>query len=77
MPEFVIVVAALASLATAGPVTPGTPPVVPDQTPTVGFRTYSGAEACEAAAAQLTARAGTRLVCLPGEAQLGELVSAY
>ena len=74
MADFVIVVAALASIASASPAVP----VVPaGNAPTVGFRTYATVEACEDAAAQLNARPGTRLVCLPVEAQSGELASAY
>ena len=73
MADFVIVVAALANLASAGPAVP----IVPSTAPTVGFRTYATVEACEEAAVQLQARPGTRLVCLPVEAQSGELASAY
>ena len=73
MADFVIVVAALAGIASASPVVP----VVPSNAPTVGFRTYATVEACEDAAAQLQARPGTRLVCLPVESQAGELASAY
>ena len=77
MTDFVIVVAALANIASASPATPGATLVVPGNAPTVGFRTYPTAEACEAAAAKLAARPGTRLVCLPVEAPDGELASAY
>jgi hypothetical protein len=73
MADFVIVVAALAGLASASPAVP----VVPSTAPTVGFKTYAMVEACEDAAAQLKARPGTRLVCLPVETQLGEMASAY
>jgi len=73
MADFVIVVAALAGLASANPAAP----VIPNNAPTVGFKTYATVEACEDAAAQLKARPGTRLVCLPVETQAGELASAY
>ncbi|MFZ4409046.1 MAG: hypothetical protein ACOYOH_17025 [Paracraurococcus sp.] len=73
MTDFVIVVAALASLASASPA----PSIVPERTPTVGFRTYATIEACDDAAAHLIARPGTRLVCLPVEAQAGDMSSAY
>ncbi|WP_431271059.1 hypothetical protein [Dankookia sp. P2] len=70
MADFVIVVAALAGLASASPAVPGT-------APTIGFKTYATVESCEEAAVQLQARPGTRLVCLPVETQAGELASAY
>lgn len=73
MADFVIVVAALASVASANPVAPA----LPDRAPTVGFRVYASVGACEEAAAKLTAKPGTRLVCLPVETQVGELASAY
>ncbi|MFC7473346.1 hypothetical protein ACFQS7_03215 [Dankookia sp. GCM10030260] len=73
MADFVIVVAALAGIASANPA----PPVVPNNAPTVGFRTYATVEACEDAAAHLRARPCTRLVCLPVETQMGEMASAY
>jgi len=75
MTDFVIVVAALASFASASPTT--RMPAVPDNAPTVGFRTYATAETCEEAASHLTARPGMRLVCLPIETQVGELSAAY
>jgi hypothetical protein len=77
MTDFVIVVAAIASLASAAPPGAGSAVIVPDTAPTVGFRTYPSADACTEAAAKLTARPGTRLVCLPVEAQQGELQSAW
>ena len=73
MADFVIVVAALAGIASANPAAP----VIPSNAPTVGFRTYATVETCEDAAAHLTARPGTRLVCLPVEPQFGEMASAY
>ena len=73
MADFVIVVAALAGIASASPAVP----VVPSAAPTVGFKTYATVDACEEAALQLKARHGTRLVCLPVETQAGELASAY
>jgi len=73
MTDFVIVVAALAGLASASP----TPPAVPGHAPTIGFRTYATVEACEEATTHLIARPGTRLVCLPVEAPVGEMSSAY
>jgi len=76
MTDFVIVVAALASLASANPAATGGA-VVADRAPTVGFRTYATAEGCEEAAAKLNAKPGTRLICLPVETQVGELASAY
>jgi len=71
MTDFVIVVAALASLASSSPAP------LPDRAPTVGFKTYATAEACEDAAAHLQPRPGTRLVCLPVESHDGELAAAY
>lgn len=76
MTDFVIVVAAVASLAAASPGLPAPTAVVPDRLPTVGFKTYPSAESCEEAAARLAARPGTRLVCLPVQAP-GELQSAW
>ena len=73
MADFVIVVAALAGFASTSPAVP----IVPSTAPTVGFRTYATVESCEDAAAQLKARPGMRLVCLPVETQAGELASAY
>ena len=76
MTDFVIVVAALANLASANPAaTPVAP--VPENAPTVGFRTYATVESCEDAAAHLAARPGTRLVCLPIEANDAALADAY
>lgn len=77
MTDFVIVMATLAGIASAGPAAPGAAPAVPGNAPTVGFRTYPSIEACEEAITHLVARPGTRLVCLPVEPQLGELSSAY
>ncbi len=73
MADFVIVVAALAGIASANPAAP----VVPNNAPTVGFKTYATVDACEDAVAHLSARPGTRLICLPVETQAGELASAY
>ena len=73
MADFVIVVAALAGIASASPAVP----VVPSTAPTVGFRTYATVESCEEAAVQLKSRPGMRLVCVPVEAQVGEMASAY
>ena len=76
MTDFVIVVAALASFASASP-GPSTGAVVPDRAPTVGFKTYSDADSCTEAAARLMPRPGTRLVCLPIEPQQGEMQAAW
>ena len=77
MMDFVIVVAALASVASAAPPAAIGPGALPKRTPTVGFNTYNTIETCEGAAAKLVARPGTRLVCLPVEPPLGGLVNAY
>jgi hypothetical protein len=75
MTDFVIVVAAAASLAAS----PTLPPqaVVPQNAPTVGFHLYGTVHACEDAIAQLTPRPGKRYVCLPIERGDQELTSAY
>jgi hypothetical protein len=62
MTDFVIVVAALASLASAGPATQAP---LPDRQPTIGFSLYHSADDCEEAATTMVAPQGTRLVCLP------------
>ena len=49
MADFVIVVAALAGIASANPAAP----VVPNNAPTVGFKTYATVDACEDAVAHL------------------------
>jgi len=64
MTDFVIVVAALASLASAAP---STQIPAPATQPIVGFHTYATADDCEGAAAAMATRPGTRLVCLPVE----------
>ncbi|MBL6080708.1 hypothetical protein JMJ56_22075 [Belnapia sp. T18] len=75
MTDFVIVVAAVASLAAS----PNLPPeaAIPQNAPTIGFRLYKDLHACEAATAQLTPRRGMRHVCVPVESGDGELASAY
>ena len=65
MADFVIVVATLAKLASAAAPDPSASAL--EQTPTLGFKTYSSIEACEDAVASNVARPGTRLVCLPVE----------
>ena len=77
MTDFVIVVAILASVASAAPPAAPWPGALPERTPTVGFNTYSTIATCEDAASKLTARPGTRLVCLPVEPPPGGLVNAY
>jgi hypothetical protein len=77
MTDFVIIVAAIASLASASPQVPGAGVTVPSRTPTVGFLTYHGAGACEEAAAALTPRPGMRLVCVPIEETSGDMPGAY
>ena len=75
MTDFVIVVAAAASLAAS----PHLPPqaVVPQNAPTVGFQLYRSFDTCEQATTQLTPRAGKRYVCVPVEGNDQELTSAY
>lgn len=75
MTDFVIVVAAAASLA-ASPSLP-LQAVVPQNAPTVGFRLYGTLNACEDATRQLTPQAGKRYVCLPTDGGDQELTSAY
>lgn len=81
MADFVIVIAA-AAIGFANPASP-VPSLaeaarVPLNAPTVGFRTYADAAACEKAVAELPAAPeGRRHVCLPVENQRGELASAY
>ncbi|MBK1661376.1 hypothetical protein [Paracraurococcus ruber] len=72
MTDFVIVAAALASIASAAPA-----PVLPSTAPTIGFRTYATIAACEDAVAHLPARPGIRLVCLPVEADDTVMSSHY
>jgi hypothetical protein len=75
MADFVIVVAAAASLAAS----PRLPPaaVVPQNAPTVGFHVYRDLNACEQATVRLTPRPGQRHVCVPVEPNLQELTAAY
>jgi len=73
--EFVIVIAAAVGL--AAPTPAPNAPAVPLNAPTVGFRTYPDAAACERAAVGLVAPAGKRLVCLPVERNTGEMANAY
>ena len=75
MTDFVIVVAAVASLAAS----PNLPPqaAIPQNAPTVGFQLYGTLNACEDAVTHLTAQAGKRYVCLPVEGRDQELTSAY
>ncbi len=75
MTDFVVVVAALSALAT--PMPDATPKPVPMNAPTLGFRTYPDIGLCERAIAEASAPAGTRLVCLPTEPQIGEMANAY
>jgi hypothetical protein len=86
MTDFVIVIAAAAALATPAPMpapsaTSNSPvaaaTVVPQNAPTVGFRTYGDLASCERATSGLVAPAGMRLVCLPVEPIIGEMASAY
>jgi len=80
MADFVIVIAAAAiGMAAPAPATvdPAAGASVPMNAPTVGFRTYPDAEACEKATQGLTAPVGRRLVCLPVERSLGDLTNAY
>ncbi len=81
MPDFVIVIAA-AAVGLAVPASPvpsaAEAALVPLTAPTVGFRTYPDAAACEKAVAALAAPpAGRRHVCLPIERPLSELANAY
>ncbi len=75
--DFVIVIATAAAAALASPAPDAAPRPVPMNAPIVGFSAYASLDACERAAAAAVAPAGTRLVCLPVEPQLGELASAY
>jgi hypothetical protein len=88
--DFVIVIATAAMLAAPTPApgaaaaaTPGTTAAtgaaasVPPNAPTVGFRTYPDAAACEQATAALVAPPNARLVCVPVEPQVGEMANAY
>lgn len=81
MADFVIVIAAAAIglAAPASPIpTPAEAALVPQNAPTVGFRTYSDAASCEKAVAALPAApAGKRHVCLPVERSGSELANAY
>ena len=85
MADFVIVIATAAALAvpvTSGstspsPATGTTASSVPLNAPTVGFRTYPDAASCEQATAALVAPPNARLVCVPVEANAGEMASAY
>ena len=74
MTDFVIVVAALATLGAAPPA-PAADAAA--RLPTVGFNTYRSFEACERQATTLVAPQGARLVCLPVEPIEGEMASAY
>jgi hypothetical protein len=75
MTDFVIVVAAAASLAAS----PHLPPqaAIPQNAPTVGFHLYRTLNACEDAITQLSPQAGKRYVCLPVERNDQEFTSAY
>ena len=78
MTDFVIVIAAIAAVASAAPGGgSGAPVAVPDRQPTVGFHTYPSLEACERAAGHLVPPAASRLVCLPVEPPPGGLADAY
>ena len=85
MADFVIVIATAAALAvpvTSGstipsPTTGTTASSVPLSAPTVGFPTYPDAASCEQATSALTAPPNARLVCVPVEANAGEMASAY
>lgn len=81
MTDFVIVIATAAMLAAPAPAPVASPTAaaaaVPLNAPTVGFRTYADAASCEQATAALVAPAGARLVCVPVEAHVGEMASAY
>ena len=89
MTIFVIVIAAAAML--PGPMpTDGAPatllgtpttasssaPILPNA-PTACFRVYTDAVSCEQATRALVAPAGARFVCVPVEATVGEMASAY
>jgi len=76
MAVFIIVAASVATLASAMPVSPVTPAIQPDEVSIAGFRTYSSAAACQAAAARLPSRPNSRFVCLPVEVPDG-LPDAY
>ena len=75
MTDFVIVIAAIAAIASAP--TPGAPAAVPDRQPTVGFNVYKSLEECEQATTHLVAPPAKRLVCVPVEPPPGGLVNAY
>ena len=86
MADFIIVIATAAMLATPAPgagAPPGTTAAtaaaasVPLSAPTVGFRTYPDAASCEQATAVQVAPPNARLVCVPVEANAGEMASAY
>ena len=87
MADFIIVIATAAMLAAPTPAPGGGAPdttvasraaaSVPLSAPTVGFRTYPDAASCEQATAALVAPPNARLVCVPVEANAGEMASAY
>lgn len=79
MADFVIVIAALATLAAPapGPDAAAPPPAAASEATTAGFRTFPDAAACQRAAAGLVAPPGCRLVCLPAEPPGGDLAKAY
>ena len=80
MADFVIVIAAAAIglAAPASPIpTPAEAALVPQNAPTVGFRTYPDAASCEKATAAQVAPAGARLVCIPVEPAIGDAANAY
>ena len=66
MADFVIVVVA-AALAVPPVPADRSAANVPLSAPTVGFTIYKDAVSCENAANRMTARVGTRLVCVPVE----------
>ncbi len=66
MTDFVVVVVAAALAIPAAPAERSAE-TVPLSAPTVGFSLYRNADSCEAAVARMTARPGTRLVCVPVE----------
>ena len=81
MADFVIVIAA-AAIGLAVPASPvpsqAEAALVPQNAPTVGFRTYPDAASCEKAVGALPAPpSGKRHVCLPVERSAGELANAY
>jgi hypothetical protein len=75
MADFVIVVATIAAVASASPVSPGA--AVPDRQLTVGFKTYQSLEDCEQAATALRVPPASRLICVPVELPQGGLANAY